>query len=689
MKKISTKIILAIVLCSSIIAFVLGSISIYTSKNIFSNEINKYLEVETINQANEIDSKLNFIQDKSDDLASIIEENFKPENIKEDPQYMEKYMDSVKSVIKKFAENGKITLDAYVAFNPDYSKTDTVYSVLYQKNANNQFELGQAVTAIPKKDFTGENFGWYYDVVKAKKGIWGSPYTDPILKKKLITYSTPVIINDTVVAVVGMDVEFSDFEKIVNDIKPYEGSYAFLTNSNFDYIVHPNLKEEDNMKTYNNGEFKGIADKLESGKYDIVSLSENGVSKLISFSNLKSGYKLVIVAPEKEIMKQMNNVTIIIIFIGLLGLAISSIVALFVGQRIARPIVNICSLFSKAEKGDLNVVSNIKEKDEIGQLSEAFNSMLGKLREFFYATRNVSSSVASSSREMGASCEAIYLASEQTAYAIGDLAKDATKLSEESENGFVKINSIVDGLSKISADMEDSKILSKKAKKMVKDGNETIIYQEKQMDDNKNTSKNVSVAINALIQKSTEIGQILQVINSISEQTNLLALNAAIEAARAGESGKGFAVVADEVRKLAEQSGQSVQKISVIIEEVQVGINTTVDEIHKSEVSMEKQDKAFSETVKAFTEISSIVENITNNIISTASAANLLNENAKTVGKSIEEVALLTQKTAAVSEELAASSEEQTATVQEISKASEELAKVANELQLNIEKFNI
>ncbi|HBB9944310.1 methyl-accepting chemotaxis protein [Vibrio parahaemolyticus] len=120
-----------------------------------------------------------------------------------------------------------------------------------------------------------------------------------------------------------------------------------------------------------------------------------------------------------------------------------------------------------------------------------------------------------------------------------------------------------------------------------------------------------------IIDSSTSVGEIVQMIDTISEQTNLLALNAAIEAARAGKYGRGFAVVADEVRKLAsetKQSTSSIQDIVEILKERSEKLDTFVKEnmnliksYNGSRLELEKQFSVIQENIRTLLEMNASV----------------------------------------------------------------------------------
>lgn len=82
--------------------------------------------------------------------------------------------------------------------------------------------------------------------------------------------------------------------------------------------------------------------------------------------------------------------------------------------------------------------------------------------------------------------------------------------------------------------------------------------------------------IKRLGERSQEIGQIVNIIQSIAERTGILALNASMQAAAAGDAGHSFAVVADEVKRLSESAREATGQIGRMIQSIQTETGETV-----------------------------------------------------------------------------------------------------------------
>jgi methyl-accepting chemotaxis protein len=102
------------------------------------------------------------------------------------------------------------------------------------------------------------------------------------------------------------------------------------------------------------------------------------------------------------------------------------------------------------------------------------------------------------------------------------------------------------------------------------------------------TADSSAATIASLIESSSALQDIVEVISAISNQTNLLAMNAAIEAAHAGDSGKGFAVVAEEIRRLAEETASNSHTISD-------GLGQLFNEIGEAKTANQRIDAAFKQ----------------------------------------------------------------------------------------------
>ena len=192
---------------------------------------------------------------------------------------------------------------------------------------------------------------------------------------------------------------------------------------------------------------------------------------------------------------------------------------------------------------------------------------------------------------------------------------------------------------------EKSAEKSKVSQKLAEDGQEQLKSLEEQIHSIHKSTLTMKENVDNLNELSTQIRQVVTIVEDISNQTNLLSLNASIEAARAGEHGKGFAVVANEVRKLSEQTQKSVESIRTFTEQITEQNANVVNSLLEVKELTEDGQKISRKTGEAFDRI-----------------LNSANENLVTVEQSesdmqhlveiIQEISVATQKIVESTEKL-------------------------------------
>ncbi len=364
-----------------------------------------------------------------------------------------------------------------------------------------------------------------------------------------------------------------------------------------------------------------------------------------------------------DIQAEFRSVTLKSTAVRTFIIAIMTFLVLGIMRSITRPLREVADALQNIAggEGDLTQQLTYKGNDEIGELSQSFNTFTDKLRTIIIDLQQTAGVLQQSSSELDKAARNSLDSSERQL--------------QETEQIATSMNEVTYSVQEVAKNAEQAAGEVNAAGQQVAAGQQSIHNSLQQTDLLSATIAEAVSVMEALAAESTQIGTVLEVINSIAEQTNLLALNAAIEAARAGEQGRGFAVVADEVRLLAQRTQQSTGEVQHMIDSLQKNSRAAVQVIQQSsETSARTVEQAnianasLEQITLALSALSDLNASIASSMLQQSHVAEEINQNINRVA------GLATNSTAAA---------------QQASSSSAELEQVAQSLGKVLSQFRV
>jgi methyl-accepting chemotaxis protein len=339
-------------------------------------------------------------------------------------------------------------------------------------------------------------------------------------------------------------------------------------------------------------------------KFNALALSQDAANKeLIATARLVSKVCESLRTRQKEKMAtEMQRADVTIMSAAGLAVLFGLLAAIFIPRSIILSMRQGVIFAQSMAKGDFTSELDIRQKDEIGELASALNTMIRRLREVVTGVQQASEHVAAGSGELSASSQT--------------MSQGATEQAASVEEVSASMEQMTTSIARNADNAQTTEKIAQKAAENAEKGGK---------------------AVGETVIAMREIADKINIIEDIARQTNLLALNAAIEAARAGDHGKGFAVVAAEVRKLAERSGLAAGEIS--------------DLSAKSVTIADAAGAMLNDLVPDIQRTADLVQEI-------AAACKEQDAGAEQINTALQQLDQVVQHNASASEEIAATSEE-------------------------------
>ncbi len=368
-----------------VFAAAIGYISI-RSKNIATQDATKLVNSYTEGYAAKIESSFN------EDMAAVrtLAHGF---YVHLDFEEIEEFRALIKEMYKHVMEGNP---DFYAIWDSwEYSHIDPEWELPYGRIAQTWWRENDRLEFLEfERSLDGDPDLYGAAKQAGNETIW-EPYLDQIDEGKkelnlMTTLTVPMFHQNNYIGLVGLDITLERLQRMIEGIRIYDDSYAFLVSYGGVYAAHPNsnLLEfplEDHLRQ--DASEHSIIQNIQNGEvFSFTSSNEKDEPFYYSFHPVKVGetdtpWAFAIAVPVNEIVQDANMNFIISIITGLIGLIIIGIVISFVAGNISKPIQRVTKFMRQLANGriDESMKLDIKTNDEIEEMATSFNISIDAL----------------------------------------------------------------------------------------------------------------------------------------------------------------------------------------------------------------------------------------------------------------------------------------------------------------------
>ena len=518
------------------------------------------------------------------------------------------------------------------------------------------FEDGRMFYGSGKKKAEGydpKTRGWYKQAkAEGKEGVTDA-YIGATAKVLMVTVMAPIMKNNTIIGVFGIDLPLETLTKAVGDVN-FNGGYGMLLDTKKMILAHPK-KELLGTESTLSKEFK-------ENKEGFIEYSFNGEKKIFAYKiSEQTGWTPGITFDKETAYAFLNAQIQSLMMAGFVMLVLSIGIMILLIKALLRPLGHLNDVVQElsSSEGDLRQRLEASANDEFAHVSRNINKFIEKLHEIVKKSKTISNENASISEELSRTASEVVRNVDTESKIVEHTKEEGIALVKSIEISVLKAKNSQQALSNTQKDISD-----------VKTKVEQLEYT---MQATAAKEQNLAERLNTVSQNANEVKDVLGIIRDIADQTNLLALNAAIEAARAGEHGRGFAVVADEVRKLAERTQKSLVEIDATI-------NVVVQSIMDANTDIAHNAGEVNALASISAELQDGMNNVANIIHKT------IDESDHTVNDFIDTASKI-KKIVDEIEKINAISKENVGSIDNVSQASEHLHVMTENLNNELGKF--